>query len=166
MFNRSGVRTMRKWLKRTLVGVFGASVLFGGLAACSQRGHAWGGAPRTEAEQAEWRTKMVDRAAAKLELDAAQKAKLAVLADTLSAQRRVIAGTAPPRTELGALISGDRFDRGRAQTFVDAKTTALREASPAVIAAAADFYDSLNAGQQQKVRDLLARAGHRRGWHG
>ena len=158
---------MKKWLKRTLVGVFGASVLFGGLAACSHRGYAWGGAPRSEAEQAEWRGKMVERAAAKLELDATQKAKLALLGDTLATQRKaMMADGTTPRAELNALIAGERFDRGRAQTFVDAKTAALRQASPAVIAAAADFYDSLNAAQQQKVRDLLARGGHRHGWRG
>jgi periplasmic protein CpxP/Spy len=159
---------MRKWLKRTLVGVFGASVLFGGLAACSHRSHGgWGGAPRSEAEQSEWRAKMVERAGSRLDLDAAQKAKLAVLADTLAAQRKaVMAGSADPRAELNALIAGERFDRGRAQNFVDGKTAALRQASPAVITAAADFYDSLNATQQQKVRDLLARGGRRHGWHG
>ena len=30
---------MKTWLKRTLIGVFGASLLFGGLAACAQRHH-------------------------------------------------------------------------------------------------------------------------------
>ena len=33
---------MKRWLKRTLIGVFGASVLFGGLAACSHRYHHGG----------------------------------------------------------------------------------------------------------------------------
>jgi protein CpxP len=158
---------MRKWIKRTLIGVFGASVLFGGLAACSHRTHSWGGAPRSEAEQAEWRGKMVERAASRLELDAAQKAKLALLGDTLAAQRKVMmADGTNPRAELNALIAGERFDRTRASNFVEAKTAALRQASPAVIAAAADFYDSLNATQQQKVRELLARGGHRHGWRG
>ncbi len=159
---------MRKWIKRTLIGVFGASVLFGGLAACSHRHHGggWGGALRSEAEQAEWRAKMIERAAARLELDAAQKARLAVLGDTLAAQRKVMLGDgANPRSELNALIAGERFDRTRASAFVEAKTAALRQASPAVITAAADFYDSLNAGQQQKVRELLARGGGRH-WRG
>lgn len=159
---------MKKWLKRTLVGVFGASVLFGGLAACSHRSHGgWGHEPRSEAEQAEWRAKMVERAASRLELDAAQKAKLAVLGDTLAAQRKVMMGDGThPRAELSALVAGERFDRARASSFVEAKTAALRQASPAVIAAAADFYDSLSPAQQQKVRDMLARGGHRHGWRG
>lgn len=156
---------MKPWIKRTLIGVFGASVLFGGLAACSHRPHGPMGG--TEAEQAEWRGKMVERASRKLDLDATQKAKLAVLAETLSAQRKaMVAQGGEPRAELKALVAGTQFDRTRAQTLVDAKTTAVREASPAVIAAAADFYDSLKPEQQQKVREVLERGGRRHGWRG
>jgi Spy/CpxP family protein refolding chaperone len=158
---------MKPWIKRTLIGVFGATVLFGGLAACSHR-HAgpWGG-NLTEAEQAEWRGKMVDKASRKLDLDATQKAKLAVLAEALSTQRKaLLAQGGEPRTELKAVLAGAQFDRSRAQALVNAKTTAVREASPAVIAAAADFYDSLKPEQQQKVREVLERGGHRHGWRG
>jgi periplasmic protein CpxP/Spy len=160
--------TMRTWIKRTLIGVFGASVLFGGLAACSHRsshGH-WGGGNVSEAEQLKWRERMLDKAGSRLDLDAAQKAKLAVLAETLAAQRKaVMAGTADPRAELQALVAGERFDRNRAQSFVDGKASAIRTASPAVIAATADFYDSLKPEQQQKVREMLNRGG-RHGWRG
>jgi hypothetical protein len=37
----------------------------------------------------------------------------------------------------------------------------LQNKSPEVIAALADFYDSLNPAQQQKVRDFME---HRGGW--
>jgi Spy/CpxP family protein refolding chaperone len=168
MFNRPGAIEMKTWIKRTLFGVFGASVLIGGLAACSHRAHGpWGSGSLSDADQAKWRAQMVERVGSRLELDAAQKAKLAVLGDTLAAQRKaVMGGSADPRAELQAMIAGERFDRSRAQSLVDTKTGALREASPAVIAAAADFYDSLKPEQQQKVRDALARGGHRHGWHG
>lgn len=156
---------MKPWIKRTLIGVFGASVLFGGLAACSHRPHSPMGG--TEAEQAEWRGKMVERASRKLDLDATQKAKLAVLAETLATQRKaMVAQGGEPRAELKALVAGAQFDRTRAQALVDTKTTAVREASPAVIAAAADFYDSLKPEQQQKVREVLDRGGRRHGWRG
>lgn len=160
---------MRKWIKRTLVGVFGASVLFGSLAACSHRGHhgAWGGSAMSESERAEWRAKMVERAGSKLDLDAAQKAKLTVLADTLVAQRKAVMGTTTdPRAELQALIAGEKFDRTKAQALVEGKTTAVREASPAVITAAADFYDSLKPAQQQQLREAMNRGGRGRGWRG
>ncbi len=156
---------MRKWIKRTLIGVLGASVLIGGIAACSHRMHShWGGAHMSETERVEWRAKMVERAGSKLDLDAAQKLKLTALADTLAAKRKTVIGqTTDPRAEVKALIAGERFDRASAQALVEGKTTALREASPAVITAAADFYDSLNAGQQQKLREFLDRGGRHRG---
>ena len=156
---------MRPWIKRTLIGVFGASILLGGLAACSHRMHG-GWSNMTEAEQTKWRERMVDRASSKLDLDAAQKAKLTILADTLSAQRKVmVAGGGEALPAMKAVLAGPQFDRARAQALVDAKTAAAREASPAVIAAAADFYDSLKPEQQQKVRSYLERGGHH-GWRG
>ena len=157
---------MKTWLKRTLIGVFGATALIGGLAACSHRPHGHWGADVSEADQAKWRERVVERVAGKLDLDTAQKAKFTILADTLAAQRKTMMAGTDPRAELQAMLAGERFDRSRAQALVDAKTGALREAAPAVLAAAADFYDSLKPAQQQQVRDLLARGGHRHGWHG
>ena len=88
---------MKTWIKRTLIGLFGASVLFGSLAACSHRSHAPWSASASDADRTEWRARMVDRAAGKLDLDAAQKARLAALGDTLAAQRKALmAGADPP----------------------------------------------------------------------
>lgn len=144
--------------------MLGASALAGGLAACGHRGASPWSAQASEAEQAQWRERMVGRAGRKLDLDAAQKTKLNALATTLQAQRRQVMGpTTDPRAEFQALMAGERFDRARAQTLLDGKTQAVRDAGPAVIAAAADFYDSLRPAQQQQLRDLLARARDRRG---
>ena len=60
------------------------------------------------------------------------------------------------------LVAGDKFDRAKAQALVTEKTAALNTGSPEVIAALGDFYDSLNATQQAKVRDFMDRG--RRGW--
>lgn len=157
---------MKPWIKRTLIGVFGATALIGAFTACSHRSHGpWGMSSMSEADQAKWRERMVDRVAGKLDLDGAQKAKLTVLADTLMAQRKAMAAQGgSAHAELQALVAGERFDRSRAQALVDAKTSAVREAAPTVLAAAGDFYDSLKPQQQQQVRDLLARGGRRHGW--
>jgi Spy/CpxP family protein refolding chaperone len=64
-----------------------------------------------------------------------------------------------PRAEIKALVAGDKFDKARAQSLVTEKTTVLQAGSPEVIAALADFYDSLNPTQQQKVRDFMDRRG-------
>jgi protein CpxP len=158
---------MRPWLKRTFIGLFGASVLFGSLAACSHRHHG-GGTMLSEEEAAKFRERLVDRAARELKLDDAQKQRLATLADRLREQRRALmAGTPDPRAEVQNLVKDAHFDRWRAQELVNAKLAAVRDQSPQVIAAAADFFDSLRPEQQQQVRDFMARRGGRwGGWHG
>ncbi|MBP6404778.1 MAG: Spy/CpxP family protein refolding chaperone [Ramlibacter sp.] len=155
---------MRPWIKRTLYGLFGATIVLGGITACGHRvGHH--GMHASAEDQAKFRTKMVERVADKLELNADQKAKLGVLADKLQAQRAALQGKAAnPRAEVEALVAGDKFDRARAQALVSEKTAAITTGSPEVIAAAGDFYDSLTPAQQTKVREFMqSRGGWRRG---
>ncbi|HEY9068121.1 MAG TPA: Spy/CpxP family protein refolding chaperone [Burkholderiaceae bacterium] len=157
---------MRPWIKRTLYGLVGASVLVGGLTGCGH-GYRHGGEwPLSEADAQQMRERLIDRVSRELTLDDAQKQRLGVLADKLREQRLALVGAnnADPRTELRALVSGTTFDRTRAQALVEAKTAAVRTKSPEVIAAMADFYDSLRPEQQQKVRDFMAK--RHRGWRG
>ena len=152
---------MKPWIKKMLVGLFGASVLAGGLAGCSSGLHR--NAPMSAEKLAEVRGKAVDRVSRKLELDEAQKLKLGILADKMQAQRAAVIGkAADPRAEMQAIVAGSRFDRARAQGLLDEKTRAVQAASPEVIDALADFYDSLRADQQQKVRDWMQMG--RTGW--
>ena len=156
---------MRRWIKRTFIGLFGATVLFGSLAACSHQPYGGGRhSQMTEEDAAKFRTRMVDRVASKLELDATQKQRLTTLADTLREQRKTLMGGTNPRADVQALVAGDKFDRERAANLVNTKTELLRTQSPAVIAAAADFYDSLKPEQQAKVREFMQ--GRRHGWWG
>lgn len=149
----------RRWIQRSLITLTATTVLLGGLAACSHhRGHG----PMTDADMTEMREKVIAKAERELSLDAAQKAKLGLLADALKAQRSALmAGGLQPRAELQALVAGTTFDRARAQALVEAKTGAVRDKAPAVVTAMADFYDSLQPAQQQKLRDLMNRG---RGW--
>jgi len=150
---------MKPWIKRTLIGLTAVTVLLGGLAACSHRAHR---GPMTDADITQLRERVIDKAGRELALDAAQKAKLGVLADALKDQRAALmAGADNPRAELQALMTGPQFDRTRAQALVEAKTGAVRDKAPAVVAAMADFFDSLQPGQQQQLRDYLQK---RRGW--
>jgi Spy/CpxP family protein refolding chaperone len=151
---------MKPWIKKTLMGIFGASIAVGGLTACSSNYHHRG--PMNAEKMAEVRGKVVERVSSKLDLNDAQKAKLNVLADKMEAQRTAFIGkTADPRAEMQAIVAGEKFDRARAQTLLDEKTRAVQTSSPEVISALADFYDSLNPEQQQKVRELMQR---RKGW--
>ena len=152
---------MKSWIKKTLFGVFGATVLFGGLSACS--GHRPGMA-MSDADSATRQMKMMDYAGKKLDLNDVQKQKLGVLASKLREQKTALMGTgADPRTQVQSLVAGATLDKAKAQALIEEKTGALRSKSPEVIAAAADFFDNLNPAQQQQVRELMTRG---RRWGG
>jgi protein CpxP len=158
---------MKPWLKRTLIGVFGASVIFGGLAACSHRAHhhGYGWHAMSEEDAVKMKARIVERVGSRLELDEAQKAKLGIVADKLREQRNALVGsTTNPRAELASLVAGSTFDRAKASALVGEKTSAITSKSPEVITAMADFYDSLQPAQQAKVREFMDRRGHH-GWH-
>ena len=156
---------MKRWLKRTLIGVFGASALLAGFAAFSQRsGHEHGWHAMSEADVTAIKGRMIEKVGSRLDLDATQKAKFGVLVDRLHEQRNALVGNATnPRAELQSLIAGPAFDRAKAQALVEAKTAAVTGKAPEVIAALGDFYDSLRPDQQAKVREILSQ-GHG-AWH-
>lgn len=154
---------MKPWLKRTVVGLFGASALLGGVTACSNAPHSHHGWQASGGEDvAKFKARAVEKLADRLALDAAQKARLTVLIDRVQEQHLALRGATDPRQDLQSLVKDGTFDRWHAQDLVNAKLQAVRDKSPQVIAALAEFYDGLNAEQQQKVRDFLQRAGHRR----
>jgi Spy/CpxP family protein refolding chaperone len=153
---------MRPWIKRTLFGLFGATVALGGLTAC---GHRYGHerfATMSSEEQAQFRQHVVDRVASRLELNAEQKTKLETLAPRLHEQRVALRGAGDPRADVRSLVAGEKFDRTRAQALVGEKVAAVNARSPEVIAAFGDFYDSLSPAQQAKVREFLEHRRH--GW--
>lgn len=151
---------MKTWIRRTLIGLASVTALFGGLAAWAHSHHGWGGDP------AERQARMVEFASRKLDLDATQKAKLEALGNSLQAQRKaLVAEGSSPRAELQALIAGPSFDRTQASVLLQSKLGAVQLKSPEVINAFGDFYDSLRADQQAKLREALSR-GHRHGGHG
>ena len=162
---------MKPWIKRTLIGVFGASILIGGLTACGTGGHRGGhhGGGWSAERVTEMRGKAVDRISSHLVLNDAQKQKLGVLADEVIASRTALRGKdADPRTEFKAMVSGDKFDRARAQALLDQKTQVVQGNGPKMIAAMADFYDSLNPAQQKQVREKMDSRGGKGGggWWG
>jgi protein CpxP len=162
---------MKPWIRKSLFAVFavfGVSLLVGGLSACGHRHQHHGGMAQMSAEDAaKWRERMLERATKELQLDESQKQRLGVLFDKMREQRNALVGsTTSPRAEIGALVAGATFDKARAQALVEQKTGAIRDKSPEVIAATADFFDSLRPEQQQKVREFMQRGGRRHGWRG
>ena len=152
---------MKRFVRKTLLGLFGGALIVGGLGACSHRGDWHTGAGASP----EFHARMVEKVGSKLDLDAAQKQKLAVLADKLQAQRAALRGAEDPRAAFKGLFAGSKLDQVGAKKLITEKTAAVQAGSPEVIAAAADFFDNLKPEQQQKVRDLMERS-RRWGHHG
>ncbi|HEX7687859.1 MAG TPA: Spy/CpxP family protein refolding chaperone [Burkholderiaceae bacterium] len=142
---------MKTWLKRTLIGVAACAAVAGSLAAYSQ-------AP---ADPAVREAHMLEHVGKRLNLDANQSARLKALADLLHAQH---AAGGDLHRRVQALFAGNTFDRAGAQQLVSEKVAQVQASGPAVINAVGDFYDSLNATQQQQVRDFMARAHHHGMW--
>ncbi|WP_310461927.1 Spy/CpxP family protein refolding chaperone [Sphaerotilus sp.] len=180
---------MRPLIKRSLFALAAAGLVVG-LSACGHtpfsgegrgdRGEHHMGMGRGEhsaADMQKHRDKMIERATSELSLDAAQKAKLVTLMDTMHAKRTAMMaanggqmgqgkGDMMPRAEMQALIKGDKFDRAAAQALVDQKTSTMRASAPDVITAMGDFYDSLKPEQQAKVRTFMERGPMGRGMMG
>ncbi len=152
---------MKPWIKRTLIGLTATTVVLGGLTACGSRDHARGW---SDERITEVRGKAIEKISDRLDLNADQKAKLAVLADQMIASRKAFRGNTDPRTDLQALVAGNKFDRSKAQQLLDQKLQAAQGNGPQMLSAFGDFYDSLNPEQQKQVREKLERRGH--GWWG
>lgn len=157
---------MKTWIKGTLIGLAAAGTLFGGIAAWAHNHHSHGWRAMSAEDAAQMKTRVVDRIGSKLDLDAAQKARLGLLADALRVQRNALVGSVDgkstdPRADLQGLIAGTTFDRAKAKALIDAKVGAVTTQSPTVVAALADFYDSLKPEQQAKLREFMASRGHR-----
>ena len=149
---------MKTWIKRSLAGLLGVGLVVGGLAACSHRheGHSRHGISMSSEDETRLQGKFVERVSRELELTAPQKQHLVTVAERVREQRKALIGsTTDPRAELQSLVSGERFDRARAMAIVEEKTQAVRGKSPELIAAMADFFDSLNPAQRQELREHL-----------
>ena len=144
---------MRSWIRRSLFGAAGLALVAASVGGCAYQRGDWHG------NSAEFRAKMVERVGGKLDLDAAQKQKLAVLAEKLQAQREALRAGNDPRAQFRQLFAGDKLDQAGAARLIDEKTAAVKTGSPEVIAAAADFFDNLRPDQQQKVREFMDRRG-------
>ncbi len=152
----------KTWLKRTLAGVAVSSALLGSVAAFSQDAGFHHGPPTAE-QMAQHEAMMLTHIGKRLNLDATQAAKLKTLADLFMAQHTPPAAGADPHTAMKALIAGNTFDRAGATQLMNQHVAKMQANGPAIINATGDFFDSLNATQQQQVRDLAA---HHHGFFG
>lgn len=141
-------------LKRLVVTALGAGILATGMAYAEPHRSQHGDHPAHH-------LRMIERFADKLDLNTNQKDKLKNLSDVLEKQRQTMHSETKLQDSLPGLISGNKLDRNKALELAQAHTRAMQEATPLVISAAADFYDSLNPEQQSKVREWMQKRKHK-----
>nr|WP_316644475.1 Spy/CpxP family protein refolding chaperone [uncultured Roseateles sp.] len=98
--------------------------------------------------------RLMAKASRRLDLNPAQQLALRQLLELLQQQREALKGGSA-RKELADLLGGASFDRAAAQSLWDDRMQALRDGGPVLIAAIADFFDTLDADQQQLLRFML-----------
>lgn len=107
---------------------------------------------------------MVSFVSGELDLNDSQEQSLIVLKDEVLAAREIMEDQMKPtKQELAALLEAERFDQARALEIINAKTTAINQAAPAVVAAFGNFLDGLDAEQKAEIRKFKERAKDRRG---
>lgn len=68
----------------------------------------------------------------------------------------LLAGLPDPHDELMSLVWGPRFDRAHALDLVAQRPALAAQTLPALLAAA-DHFDSLHAGAQRRLREMIVR---------
>lgn len=101
-------------------------------------------------KRAEYITKKISK---KLDLNNDQKIYLDVLKNEVLSVRQTMKDKRETGfTEFRELLKDERINRERANGLMDNHFQTFQSHSPALIAAAADFWDSLNPEQQEKAR--------------
>ena len=107
--------------------------------------------------------RMFERVAKKLSLDVGQQDKLTAAKQAAVAYSEAMRENKQAmRESVAAIVAGDTLDQSLAQQHFNEKADAMRDKSPAMVAALADFYDRLNSEQQAEVRKVLEKKSQRK----
>lgn len=98
----------------------------------------------------------IEKLGKELNLNEAQTAKLNTVTETLRKGRETMRSKHDETRKTAlALLDQPKLDRQRALGLVQQTTRDFNDHAPEMIAAAADFFDSLTPAQQQKLRTDL-----------
>ncbi len=138
------------------VGLVGGVAAFGGHCPKGD-GHGYGHGHEQRAER------MVERIAGKLDLNQEQIAKLDKLKeDLLSLRTEMRENRSQHKQELMALITAPTLDQDKVLNMLKEKTQAEEQRAPEMIAAIANFSDSLTVEQKQELAETLEKRFHGR----
>lgn len=131
-------------------------VAAGSLAACGYH-------HKTPEERAEW---MVEKVADRLDLNDTQKQKLDVVKIEMMKLRNEFKGEQEKtREQVLGIVSQTTLDQDTLLSMINARTQAVSNNAPQIVAALGDFYDNLNPEQQAEVREKIEKGTKHRHWH-
>ncbi len=106
------------------------------------------------------------KATKRLELNASQQSEFTALTAQLATEALALRDMHRTwRDDLQGMM-GETMDREAAKAYVAERIAQLSNAQPAMIDAMADFYDTLDATQQEELREMLERRGRKGRGHG
>jgi Spy/CpxP family protein refolding chaperone len=146
---------MKRLTKILLIGVTASSLIVGA-SAFANRGSGNHGA------------RMMRHVTERLELDTIQVEALDTLRMEVEETRQMMrGGDGDIRTQISSLISAETLDQGAALGMINERAAAFQANAPELVAAAAVFFDGLNADQKADVQQMLDRlkGRHGRGGH-
>ncbi len=150
-----------KAIRKVLIGVTVATLMVGGLAACKHRDY-------TPAEKVAYVVEEIDD---ELELTELQLTNLKQLANIVtSLAEEAEAKREQHHNTIDELLSQPTLDQARILGLVSEHTSKVNNEAPKVVAATANFYDSLTEEQRATLRERFAEfredhhRHHRWGW--
>jgi len=143
---------MKKLTKIVLIGVTATSLAIGATAFAKRGG--------------DHSERMIERVSDRLELNDNQVQALQALRDEVLETRDLMRGDGNIRTQVNALIAADTFDQGAALSIINDRAASLQANAPELVAAAAVFFDGLDAEQRTEVQEFMDHMGKRHGRHG
>jgi Spy/CpxP family protein refolding chaperone len=104
-----------------------------------------------------------ERVTRKLNLDEIQRQKFVAMAELVATTMQQVKPSREQHLgEISALLQEPSFNQARALELIQQKTRLVNDQAPLLIAALANFLDSLSAAQKQQLQEFLQ---HRHGHH-
>lgn len=102
--------------------------------------------------------RMIERISQRLELTDTQVMALTGLADELKETRVLMKGDSENmRADMTSLVSASTFDQGKALSMINDRAAALQNKAPELVAAAAVFFDGLDASQKEQINEFAGK---------
>ena len=131
--------------KKIIVGGLVGLITFGGLVACKGPDHHKGFAKGGEI------------VAKRLDLNEEQKSKMTRLFETVKTEMATHKAN-QPKQQIIALLAEPELNQSKALAMLDQRTDKVKESAPTVIAAIANFTNSLDNKQRAQLQDILKKA--------